>query len=106
MEFALTALSRNDYLAEMVDELGSRSEGDAAQSYFVELARRPGFLAVLYPYLDHHDPAVRKRLCDVLMFSGDSSSLAPLERLSRDSNNDVASEALRALRAIRARSAA
>ena len=52
----------------MVDELGSRSEGDAAQSYFVELARRPGFLAVLYPYLDHHDPAVRKRLCDVLMF--------------------------------------
>src|SRR5437867_12394346 len=106
MEFALTALSRNDYLAEMVDELGSRSEGDAAQSYFVELARRPGFLAVLYPYLDHHDPAVRKRLCDVLMFSGDSSSLAPLERLSRDSNNDVVSEALRALRAIRARSAA
>jgi HEAT repeat protein len=106
MEFALTALGRNDYLAEMVDELGSNLQGDVAQSYFVELTRRPGFLAVLYPYLDHHNPAVRKRLCDVLMYSGDSSSLAPLERLSRDSNNDVAGEALRALRAIRARSAA
>jgi len=105
MGFALTALGRNDYLAEMVDELGSRMNGDVAKSYFVELARKPGFLAQLYPYLDHRSSTVRMKLCDVLMASGDATSIPLLERLSRDSNGDVASEALRALRAIRARSA-
>ncbi len=106
MEFAITALGRNDFFAKMVDALGSRNNGDVAKSYFVELARQPGFLAQLYPYLDHRNPAVRVKLCDVLMLSGDQSSIPQLERLSRDSNNDVASEALRALRAIRARTAA
>jgi HEAT repeat protein len=106
MEFALTALGRNDYFAQLVDALGSRTNGDVAKSYFVELARKPGFLAELYPYLDHRSAEVRMKLCEVLMISGDQTSIPPLERLSHDSNNDVASEALRALRAIRARSAA
>ncbi len=103
MEFAITALGKGDYLSAMVGELGSRLHGNIAQSYFVELSRNPQFLPRLYPYLNNQDPAVRKRLSTVLMFTGDKTSIAPLEQLSHDSNTDVASEALRALRAIRTR---
>jgi hypothetical protein len=46
---------------------------------------------------------VRKRLCAVLMYSGDQSSLEPLDRLGHDPDGDVTAEALRAKRAIRLR---
>lgn len=102
IQFAITALGRDDFLNTMVGELGS-SRGDSAQTYLAELARKPQFLAKLYPYLDNHDAGVRRRLCTVLMYSGDASSVAPLEPLTRDSNSDVAAEAIRALRAVRSR---
>jgi hypothetical protein len=102
MEFAIAALGKDDYLSTLAQALGSR-RGDSAQSYWIELARHPQFLPKLYPYLNNNDPEVRRRLSTVLMFSGDSTSIAPLERLARDPNNSVASEAMRALRAIRAR---
>jgi HEAT repeat protein len=102
IQFAITALGRDDFLNTLVMALDS-SRGDNAQIYLTELARKPEFLAKLYPYLDNQDSAVRRRLCDVLMYSGDASSVAPLEKLSHDPNNDVAAEAIRALRAVRAR---
>jgi HEAT repeat protein len=102
MEFAIAALGKDDYLSALAGALGSR-RGDSAQTYWIELARHAQFLPKLYPYLNNNDPEVRRRLCTVLMFSGDATSLAPLERLARDPNNSVASEAMRALRAIRAR---
>jgi len=43
------------------------------------------------------------KLCAVLMFSGDQTSLGQLDRLSHDPNGDVAAEALQAKRGIRAR---
>jgi HEAT repeat protein len=46
---------------------------------------------------------IRRRLCTVLMYVGNAASVAPLEQASKDSNNDVAAEALRALRVVRAR---
>ena len=46
------------------------------------------------------------KLCEVLMFSGDQTSLDQLDRLSHDPNGDVAAEALQAKRGIRARLAA
>jgi HEAT repeat protein len=101
-EFAVTALGRDDFLNTLIGELTS-SRGDSAQSYLTELSRKPEFLSKLYPYLDNQDAGVRRRLCAVLMEAGDASSIAPLERLSHDPNNDVASEAMRALRGIRAR---
>jgi HEAT repeat protein len=106
MEFALTALGKNDYLSQLIGELGSKTRGDTARSYLVELARNAQFLHGLYPYLQNRDAGVRRQICVVLMFSGDQSSIEPLERASRDSNPDVAAEALRALRAVRARNAA
>lgn len=102
MEFAITSLGRDDFLSRLVSDLGS-SRGDSAQNYLVELGRKPEFLSKLYPYLENNDSAVRRRLSTVLLYSGDATSIEPLERLSHDRNTEVASEATRALRAIRAR---
>jgi hypothetical protein len=60
----------------------------------------------LYPYLQSSSADVRKRLCTVLMFGGDQTSLDQLDRLSHDPNSDVAAEALQAKRGLRARLAA
>jgi HEAT repeat protein len=103
IEFAMTALGKLDYLSDLVNELSSKTRGDVAQPYLIELARTPGFLAKLYPYLQSPNAGVRKRLCTVLMFSGDQTSLDQLDRLSHDPNGAVAAEALRAKRSIRAR---
>lgn len=106
MEFALACLGRTDYLSVMVDELGSKFRANVAQAYLRELTREPNSPALLHPYLNHSDADVRKGLCSVLMFTGNQSSMPELERLSRDPDNGVATEALRAMRAIRARTSA
>lgn len=103
MQFAITALGKADFLSAVVNELGSRLRGDSAQSYLIELARDRANLARLYPYINSQDSTVRRRLCTVLMFTGDQTSIEHLEHLSRDPNGDVATEALRALRALHAR---
>ncbi len=103
IEFAITALDKQDYLSSLVSELGSKTRGDVARAYLTELSRNPAFLPRLYPYLQNQDSGVRKHLCTVLMYNGDQSSLEPLDRLSHDPDSDVAAQALRAKRAIRAR---
>jgi HEAT repeat protein len=72
-------------------------------AYLIELARTHAFLPKLYPYLQSPNAEVRKRLCTVLMFSGDQTSLDQLDRLSHDPDGDVAAQALRAKRALRER---
>jgi HEAT repeat protein len=103
IEYAITALGKLDYLSDLVNELSSKTRGDVAQPYLIELSRTPGFLVKLYPYLQSPNAGVRKRLCAVLMFSGDQTSLDQLDRLSHDPNGDVSAQALRAKRALRAR---
>lgn len=103
MQYAITALGKSDYLSALVAELGSKLRGNAAQAYLVELSRDVGFLPRLYPFMNSQDSDVRRRLCTVLMFTGDASSVEHLEHLSRDRNDEVAAEAVRALRAVRLR---
>jgi HEAT repeat protein len=103
LEFAATALGKFDYLDDLVNELSSRTRWDVAQPYLVELARNRAFLPRLYPYLQSPTTDVRMRLCTVLMFSGDATSLEQLDRLSHDRDGEVAAQALRAKRALRAR---
>jgi len=103
IEYAITALGKGDYLSAVVNELGSKLRGNSAQAYLTELSQDASFLPRLYPYLNSQASDVRRRLCTVLMFTGDASSVEHLERLSRDPNGDVATEALRALRAVRQR---
>jgi len=104
MEFAITSLGHNDYLSSMINALGSN--GDFAQAYLIELARDPKLLSQLYPYMDSRNAEVRRRLCNVLMYSGDQTSVQPLERASHDQDGSVAAAALRALAAVRQRSSA
>ena len=103
IEFALTALGKDDTLNDLVNELSSKFRGDVARTYLIELARNPAFLAKLYPYLQSPDSGIRMRLCTVLMYSGDQGTLQQLDRLEHDPDNNVAAAALRAKRAIRAR---
>jgi len=103
IQYAMTALGKLDYLSDIVNDLSSKTRGDVAQPYLIELARTPGFLPKLYPYLQSPNAGVRNRLCAVLMFSGDQTSLDQLDRLSHDPNGDVSAQALRARRALRAR---
>jgi len=103
MDFALTALGSKDYLNGLVQGLDSRIHGDIARTYLIELARNPKIQANLYPYLTSGTDTERRKLCDVLMYSGSQSSLDPLERASHDRNDDVASAALHAMHVIRAR---
>jgi HEAT repeat protein len=106
LEFAMSALGKPDYLNDLVNQLSSRTQWDVAQPYLIELARTPGFLPKLYPYLQSPSADVRKRLCTVLMFGGDQTSFDQLDRLSHDPNSDVAAEALQAKSGLRARLAA
>jgi len=106
LQFAMTALGKPDYLNDLVNGLSSRTHWDVAQPYLIELARIPGFLPKLYPYFQSSNADVRKRLCTVLMFGGDQTSLDQLDRLSHDPNSDVAAQALQAKNGLRARLAA
>jgi HEAT repeat protein len=106
LEFAMSALGKPDYLNDLVNQLSSRTQWDVAQPYLIELARTPGFLPKLYPYLQSSSADVRKRLCTVLMFGGDQTSFDQFDRLSHDPNSDVAAEALQAKSGLRARLAA
>ena len=103
MDFALAALGKDDAASDLVNGLTSKMRGDVARSYLTELARNPAFLPKLYTYLQSPDAAARKRLCVVLMYSGDQGSLPQLDRLQQDPDSEVAAAALRAKRAIRAR---
>ena len=103
MEFALAALGKDDALNAVVSDLSSKIRGDVARTYLIELTRNPAFLAKLYPYLQSPDNSIRRRLCEVLMYSGDQGSLAQLDRLQHDPDTSVAAAALRAKNAIRAR---
>ena len=100
-EFALTKLGQSK-MGELVAGLGSRS-WESAFAYLVELGHDPQIATQLPTYLHNKDADIRRRLCTTLMCTGDASSVGPLEEASKDSNNDVAAEALRALRAVRAR---
>jgi HEAT repeat protein len=106
VEYALTALGKMDYLSAVVADLGARTRAEVAQPYLIELSRNPEFLPKLYPYLQSQDANVRRRLCIVLMYGGDKTSLEQLDRLSHDPDGNVVAEAIRAKAAIRARLAA
>ncbi|MGH9397014.1 MAG: HEAT repeat domain-containing protein [Terriglobia bacterium] len=101
--FAQTSIGQTQHLRDLVDTLTSRTRGDVAQSYLIELTRQKNLLAAIYPFLNDSNATIRRRVCVVLMYSGNASSVAPLSQLEHDRNNDVAAAALRATQAIRTR---
>jgi HEAT repeat protein len=106
MDYALASLGQKSYLPDLVQALGSHNNYIAAREDLVELTSRPDMRSELYTQFDNKDANVRRRLCTVLMYTGDSSSIPILEKMAKDKNGDVATAAFRSLSAIRTRTAA
>ncbi len=87
----------------LVNTLNSAAYHDVAYAYLVETARQVPVLHVLYTQLDSGSKDEKIYLGRVLAVSGDKGSASFLDKLSRDSDPDVAREGLRALRSLRAR---
>lgn len=88
----------------LVNQLNSAAYHGVATAYLKELARDAAVREALYPVLQQSATKDEKTgLAEVLAASGDRDSIPALEALSKDTNPDIAKEALRALQSVRAR---
>lgn len=87
----------------LINTLNSKSYKGVAQPYLIELARKPEVRRSLYPALQIGTKDEKIGIAWVLARSGDQSSVPYLEKLSSDSDTDVAGEGIRALKALKAR---
>lgn len=87
----------------LINTLNQASWHDIAYAYLVEAARRKPVLKLLQGQLDSGTKDEKIYIARVLAMSGDQSSIPYLDKVSRDSDQDVAQEGLRALRSLRAR---
>jgi len=108
--FALASIGNRgmgefDPLRYLVDNLNSAAYHGSAQPYLTELARDPKVRATLYPVLQ--EPMTTKDekigLAQVFAASGGQDSVAPLEALAGDPDQEVSQEARRALKNLHAR---
>ena len=87
----------------LINTLDSASYRDVAQAYLIELARDDKIRAALYAPMENGTKDEKIGLARILARSGDKESVAHLQKLSNDPDNDVAQEAQRALRTLQAR---
>jgi HEAT repeat protein len=87
----------------LVNTLNQASYHDVAYAYLVEAARRKPVLQALYGLIGQGTRDEKIYLSRVLSVSGDADSVPYLDKMSRDTDNDVAQEGLRSLRSLRAR---
>lgn len=90
-------------LTYLVNTLNSKSYRNVAQPYLTEAARDAAVRSALYGYMKSGTPDEKMGLVRVLAASGDKQSVPHVEVLTKDTNPDVAQEAIRALRTIQAR---
>jgi HEAT repeat protein len=86
----------------LINTLNSASYREVAQAYLIELARDAGVRTALYGPLDTGTKDEKIGLARVLARSGDKESVPHLQKLSSDTDNDVAHEGERALRTLQA----
>ncbi len=98
-----TELSEFSPLQFLINNLNSSSYNGVAYPFLVELARDPSVRAALYVPLTSATKDEKIGLARVLARSGDSGSVAPLEKLSKDPDPAVAQEGLKALRTLQSR---
>jgi HEAT repeat protein len=98
-----TEISETSPLQYLVNTLNSTSYRGEAFAFLVELAREPAIRSQLHAALLQGTKDEKIYLAQVLARSGDQTSVAPLERLSKDGDAEVANEGLKALRSLRAR---
>jgi HEAT repeat protein len=90
-------------LTYLVNTLNSKSYRNVAQPYLTETARDEKVRSALYGYLKTGTNDEKAGLVRVLGASGDESSVAHVQALTKDPNTEVAQEAIRALRALQMR---
>jgi HEAT repeat protein len=108
MAFALVSLGQAEVselspLQLLINTLNSRTHEGEAVAFLIELARDPKIRAALYPTLTGGAKDEKIYLARVMARSGAQDSLPPLEKVSHDTDSDVAQEGVRALRNLRAR---
>ncbi len=87
----------------LINTLNNGPYHDFAYAYLVEAARQQPVLHVLYTQLDPGSKDEKIYLGRVIAASGDQGSQSFLDKLSRDTDPDVARDGLRSLRSLRAR---
>ncbi len=100
--FALYRLGRKEYLEKLINGLTERFLHQQITSYFLEAGNPIAF--ELEKYLNHEDARVQERLCNVLGFIGDKSTIDKLKPLLSDQDSAVVSEAALAIRRLGAAS--
>jgi HEAT repeat protein len=87
----------------LINNLNSAAYKGEAFPFLVELARDATVRQALYRPLLTGTKAEKVGICGVLARSGDQASVAELQKLTNDSDAEVAREALRAVRTLQAR---
>jgi HEAT repeat protein len=103
MAFAAVALGDLNNLSYLIDGLNSSIHRGEARPFLVELARKPEVLAKLYDPLTTGTIDQKRELAEVIAWSGTRESLPYLEKLSQDSNTQVAQAAIQAMKNLQAR---
>jgi HEAT repeat protein len=108
LAFALVALGKTDVsqfspLQFLINNLNSAAFNGIAQPFLIELTRNPQVRSALYGPLANGTKDEKMGLSRVLAVSGDSQSIAQLQKLSNDPDPDVAQAALTAVRNLQAR---
>ena len=96
-------LSEFSPLQYMINTLNSAAFRDVAFAYLVETARDDQVRRALYPSLESGTRDEKISIARVLARSGDKDSVPRLQKLSSDTDADVAQEGMRALRNLQAR---
>jgi HEAT repeat protein len=87
----------------LINTLNSIGYRGVVYAYLIELARNPALRPPLYHAVDIGTKEEKVYLARVLAVSGGQDTVACLEKLSHDGDDEVAQEGLRALRSLRAR---
>lgn len=108
LAFALVMLGKTETtefspLTFLINNLNSASYNGVAYPFLVELARDAAVRQALYVPLATGTKDEKINLARVLARSGDSGSVAPLEKASKDPDPAVAQEGLKALRTLQSR---
>lgn len=98
-----TESTENSPLLMLVNSLSSTGYRGVAQAYLTELAQDPGVRLQLYGPMERGHRDEKIGLAQILSATGDRQAEPHLEKLSHDSDLNVAQEGLRALKNLRAK---
>ena len=98
-----TQLSEFSPMQYLINTLNQAAYRDVAFAYLVEAARDDQVRNALYPSLENGTRDEKISIARVLARSGDKNSIPRLQKLSSDTDAEVAQEGMRALRNLQAR---